>query len=103
MRLITLCDCTDMGGELIVFKTNAPESELKELERVSCEVYLNGGDYEDVPIWANVLAKKGYICEFVASHQHITPYGTSSQWLEDKFPEITETYTIENQPNIAYA
>lgn len=97
MRLISLCDCTDMGGEVIIFKTDAPEAKLKELERISCEVYINGGDSEDVPIWANVLANNGYTFEFVDEHGNVTVYGTSSQWLKDKYPEIKEHYIIENQ------
>lgn len=44
MRLITLSDGTGMGDELIVFKTNAPEEELKKLENMSCEVYQKGGN-----------------------------------------------------------
>ena len=34
MRLITLSDGTSMGDSLIVFETDAPIEELKELERL---------------------------------------------------------------------
>ena len=98
MRRIILTDGTGMGDSVIIFETDAPACELKELERISCEVYINGGDYEDVPKWASVLNEKGYTFEYVDSHQHITPMGTSSEWLEDKYPEIAENYVIENQP-----
>ena len=97
-RWIALSDGTTMGDELVIFKTNAPVSELKELEKQSCQVYLNGGDYEDVPIWKYVLNKKGYTFEFVDSHRHISPYGSSCTWLELDYPEVTEHYVIENQP-----
>lgn len=99
-RLITLCDGTGMGDSLIIFETNAPVEELKELEKISCQVYINGGDYEDIPIWAEVLIQKGYVFNCVEQHQHVTAYGTSTTWLENKYPEIKEHYTIENQPNI---
>ena len=96
-RLISLIDGTDMGGMVIVFKTNAPREELQELERVSCDCYINRNE-EDVPIWKYVLEEKGYVFDYVDEHGNVTPYGTSTTWLEDEFPEITEHYVIENQP-----
>lgn len=48
-RLIALTNGTGMGGELIVFSTNAPKERLQALEKESCDVFLNGGDMEDVP------------------------------------------------------
>ena len=66
IRLITLSDGTGMGDELIIFKTNAPVEELKKLEKISCQVYLDGGDFEDVRIWAGVIGEKGYLFEYVA-------------------------------------
>ena len=100
-RLITLTDGTGMGDALIIFKTNAPSDLLKSLEKDSCNVYINGGNYEDVPIWRDVLADKGYTLEYVDSCQHVTPYGTSTDWLEnhDIGSKIQEHYVIENQPN----
>ena len=98
-RVITLTDGTDMGGMIIVFRTNAPIEELKELEKVSNAVYINGGAYEDVPIWAEVLKNKGYVFDYVDEHEHITALGTSSDWLEKKYSHVTEHYTIDNQPN----
>lgn len=98
-RLITLSDGTSMGDNLLVFKTNAPVEELKELEKQSCQIYINGGSYDDVPIWADVLADKGYSFELVDSHQHINPFGTSSEWLKNEYPEVKELYVIENQPD----
>ena len=50
-RLIALTNGTGMGGELIVFSTNAPKERLQALEKESCDVFLNGGDMEDVPLW----------------------------------------------------
>lgn len=50
LRLVALSDGTGMGDEVLVFKTNAPVNRLKELEKQSCEVYINGGDSEDVPM-----------------------------------------------------
>lgn len=99
-RLVTLTDGTAMGDSVLVFETNAPVSELKELERISCRVYIDGGDYEDVPIWARVLNEKGYIFNCIDEHQHVTAYGNSGTWLEDKYSQIKEHYVIENQPDI---
>lgn len=44
-----------MGGELLVIRTDAPAEVLSELEKISCEIFINGANYEDVPIWADVL------------------------------------------------
>ena len=99
-RLITLTDGTDMGGMEIVFKTNAPIEELKELEKKSNDIYINGGDEEDIPIWAKVLTDKGFTFEYVDAHQHITAFGTSTEWLNKKYPQITEHYCIDNQPTL---
>lgn len=97
-RRIALCDGTGMGDELIIFKTNAPVAELKKLEKQSCQVYLDGGEYDDVPNWGEVLVGKGYTFEFEDSCRHITPYTSSESWKERNYPDVKETYTIENQP-----
>lgn len=91
-----------MGDWLHIFKTNAPKELLEELEKSSCEAYINGGDDEDVPIWADVVSSKGYSMLVVDSHQHITPFKTSKEWLEEHEigASITEHYVIENQPDI---
>ncbi len=99
-RLITLSDGTGMGDSVYVFKTNAPIEELKALEEESNNIYLKGGSSEDIPIWATVLEKKGYIFEYEDECQHITPHGTSESWLADKYDNITEHYQIDNQPNM---
>lgn len=99
-RWITLSDGSGMGDTLIVFKTNAPVEELKNLEKISNDLYKNGGSYEDIPIWAEVLTKKGYIFEYIDEHQHITAFETSTEWLEKKYPQILEHYIIENQPEL---
>ena len=100
-RLIALTDRTGMGGSVIIFKTNAPIEELKELERISNKVYISGSkNGEDVPIWADVLVNKGYIFDYVDEHQHITPCGTSTDWLSEKYPQTKERYIIDDQPFI---
>lgn len=99
-RLIALSDGSGMGDVMIVFKTNAPIEELKELNKISNDIYINGGDAEDVPIWANILTDKGYVFDYVDEHQHITPFKTSEEWLKEKYPQITEHYCVENQPII---
>ena len=81
LRPIALMDGTDMGGMTIVFNTNAPDKELKKLEK----------------IWKSVLESKGYVFDYVDEHNHITAFGTSSAWLREKYPKITECYCIENQ------
>lgn len=101
LRLIILCDGTGMGDEMIIFKTNVPVERLKELEKQSCQVYIDGGSYDDVPVWADVLIDEGYVFEYVEEHQHITPFQSSDEWLKDKYSEVTEKYVIENQPELA--
>lgn len=100
IRLIALADGTSMGDMIIVFKTNAPVERLKELEKQSCQIYIDGGDDENIPIWANVLSSEGYVFEYVDEHLHVTPYRSSSEWLEDEYHQITEHYLIENQPHL---
>lgn len=100
-RLIALSDGTSMGGTLLVFKTNAPKELLKELQRRSCDAFITGNGEEDVPFWMCEIAEKGYECEYVAEHGHITPWGTSSSWLEINYPECKERYVIEDQPDLA--
>jgi hypothetical protein len=97
-RLVTLSDGTSMGGVLLVFKTNAPEKRLKELEKESCLVYINNKSSEDVPIWSDVLSKEGYLFDYVDEHSHITPFGTSEDWLEENYSGINEHYCIDDQP-----
>lgn len=82
MRQISLSDGTGMGDELLIFETNAPINRLKELEKECCDIYKNGGDYDDIPIWEDVLTNEGYTFNLVASHQHITPFLSSKEWME---------------------
>lgn len=97
MRFISLMDGTEMGDMLLIFKTDAPVEELKELERISNEVYLNSGDYDDIPIWSYVLKQKGYKFNYIDEHRNVTAYGTSGEWLKEKYPHIEEHYCIKNQ------
>ena len=99
-RLITLSDGTGMGGELLVIRTDAPAEVLSELEKISCEIFINGADAEDVPIWKDVLKEKGYEFAYIDSCTHVTAYGTSRDWLEETFGEINEKYVIEDQPDL---
>ena len=100
LRTIALTNGTSMGDEMLIFKTNAPVEELKKLEKQSCQVYLDGGSEEDLPIWTEVLSQKGYIFECVDLHKHITPYSSSETWMETDYSNVTEHYVIDNQPHI---
>ena len=51
-------------------------------------------------LWADVLEEKGYEFAYIDSCTHVTPYGTSGNWLEETFGEINEKYIIEDQPDI---
>lgn len=99
-RLISLTDGTDMGGMLIIFKTNAPVNVLKEIEVISNGIYINGGDEDDVPVWREYLKQRGYNFEYIDECCHVTPFETSNDWLTTNYSQITEHYVIENQPNI---
>lgn len=97
MRRISLSDGTSMGDELLIFETNAPINRLKELEKECCDIYKNGGDYDDIPIWEDVLTNEGYTFNLVASHQHVTPFLSSNEWMEENYKDVKEHYVIENQ------
>lgn len=100
IRLVTLAEGSTMGDYLYVFRTDAPIEVLKELERESCAVYMNGGDEEDVPVWATVLGEKGYAFDYVDECRNVTAFWTSKDWINDEYPQITEHYRIENQCDI---
>lgn len=91
-RLIALSDDPGMDGELVIFRTNAPIERLKVLETESCKAYTND---DDIPIWAEVLEKEGCVCDIVDSHNHVTPYDTSSEWEKEKYADVTEYYEID--------
>lgn len=76
-RLVALSDGTSMGDSLLVFQTDAPIEELKSLEEISCNAYIDGDGVDDVPLWGKVLEEKGYTFEWIAEHQHVSPFGTS--------------------------
>lgn len=93
MRLIFLREGTGMGGELLVFQTDAPVEELQNLEKESNKLYAKG---EDVPIWEEVLRRKGYVFDFVDNHAHVNAWKTSGEWAEENYPSVSEKYTIGN-------
>lgn len=99
-RLITVDYGTSMGDDKVVVETDAPEGILRELEKESCQVYIDGGDYEDVPDWRERIQQLGYVFLFVDSHPHVTAYASSTEWKEDNriYNRIREEYVIENQP-----
>lgn len=99
-RLVSLQDGTGMGGELIVFRTNAPVDELKKLEYESCQCYINGVDDEDIPIWQNELEAKGYTFSYIDSYENVTAFATSDEWMQEMYPVIEEHYLIDDQPSI---
>lgn len=98
MRNIILVDGTGMDGTTCVFQTNAPVETLKELEKISCDAYITGGGAEDVPIWSKEVSKKGYEFTYVDEYPNVSPFGTADEWQKQKYPHVTEVYTIENQP-----
>ncbi len=95
MRNIALSDGDGMAGELMVFKTDVPEDELKKIEKISCQIYTKTDDTSEVPIWSEVFGKKGFTFQYVDSCTHVTAFCTSSDWLKEKFPEVKEIYKIE--------
>lgn len=97
VRLISFSDGTTMGDYLYIVSTNAPKEELRELERISCELYRNGYDEPDIPVWTDELEEKGYVFSILDYHQHISQYGSSREWKAEWYPEVDEHYQIENQ------
>ena len=93
MRYIVLKDGTGMSGEAIIFATDAPKEILEKLEYESCRAYIEN---EEVPIWHDVLKEKGYTFDYVDSYENVTAYGTSDDWLKEKFSEVTEKYVIDD-------
>lgn len=100
-RLISVSDGTAMGDELIIWRTDAPKKRLRELEKQSCQVYIDGGEYDDVPVWRDVLTGEGYQFEYIDSCQHVTPFTSSDEWMKTNYRQAREHYTIDNQPNLA--
>lgn len=88
-----LQDRTEMGDTLYIFETDAPIEHLKKLEKISCDAYINGNRYDDIPVWANELEKKGYIFKCIDEFQNIGVY-SSSYDLRDKYSDIKEEYLI---------
>ena len=93
-RYITLSDGVGMGDVLIVIKTNAPKTLLKELETISCEAYKSG---DEVPLWWKEVTEQGYEYEIIDSRSHVTAHGTSEDWLQrhKEWGTILEHYVIE--------
>ena len=90
-RLILFSDGDGMGDFLYVAMTNAPAEELNNLLARSREAIKKG---EDMPIWQNILTKKGYIFNVIDEYRHVTAYGTSKSWREENYPNVTEEYFV---------
>lgn len=56
--------------------------------------------FRTIHIERDVLTEKGYCFDYVSEHAHINPFDSSSGWLEKNYPDITEHYVIENQPEL---
>lgn len=79
-----------MGAELVIFKTDAPKERLEALEKECSDLYANGANDYDVPLWTEILADEGYSFEPVVSHE----LETSEKWLEENYPKVNERYII---------
>jgi hypothetical protein len=101
LRKVALTDGTCMDDSLYIFLTDAPIEKLKELEKISCDAYINGKGYEDVPVWSEELEKEGYTFNYVDEHPHIGPFDSSESWFNKYYSDVTESYLIENQPELA--
>lgn len=96
-RFIGVSNGSSMAGTMIIYETDAPATELKELEEKTNRINMDENSYEDVSNWFEPLKSKGYVFNYVAEHDHVSPYGTSKMWLENIYSDIQELYYIENQ------
>ena len=90
VRFVILSGGNVMGAELVIFKTDAPKERLQALEKECSDLYANGANDYDVPLWTEILADEGYSFEPVASHE----METSKEWLEENYPKVNERYII---------
>ena len=94
-RYVAVSDGCGMGDSVYVFITNIPAETLKAFERFCQELSKIGYESDEMPNWAKTLDNDfDHVFEYVSDHQHVSPYGTSSDWLEDRFPEINEYYKL---------
>ena len=75
---------------LNVFADSVNNKNLVDMANAYNEEYLPN----------EVLEKEGYVFSYEDSHSNISVYGTSAEWLEEKYPDITEQYVIEDQPEL---
>jgi len=95
MRNIVFGEGTSMGDTVYVVQTDAPKELLNELLERSNKVYIDGGDYNDIPIWAEEISKKGYTFDFI---DEMNAVNYDIDMLDDY--DIKEEYIIENQPDL---
>lgn len=67
-RLIAIAHGTKVRDELTIWKTNAPDKRIRELGYISTEVYMDGGDYGDLPDLHRILTGEGYSFQFVGCY-----------------------------------
>jgi|GEM_PF-1158018 len=51
--------------------------------------------YDEIPNWSYTLEFEGYLCRYIDSEQHVTPYGTSEEWQQENYQNIKEFYYID--------
>ena len=78
-RLIAITHGTKLYDELTVWETNAPRKYIDPLTLISTEIYLDGGNYGDIPDLYRILTSEGYLFELVDRYQH-TPTSWKNPW-----------------------
>lgn len=78
----------------IQHRSHAPSKRLKELEKESCALFTEEA-YDEIPNWSYTLEFEGYLCRYIDSEQHVTPYGTSEEWQQENYQNIKEFYYID--------
>ena len=81
---------TGMNGYRYIIKTNTPKEFLEEL------IKNNSKKNEmDLDMVIEKMTENSYEYEFIDRCGNVTPYGTSTNWIKEYYPEVTEEYVIE--------
>lgn len=89
-RKISIMNGTGMDGYRYIIETNTPKELLEEIIKKNSKE-----NQPELDMIIKTMTENSYQYKIIDRCGNITPYGTSTKWMKENYPKITEEYIIE--------
>ena len=79
-----------MNFNRYIIETNTPKELLEEIIKENSKE-----NQPELDMIIKTMTENSYQYKIIDRCDNITPYGTSTNWMKENYPKITEEYIIE--------